>query len=83
MNPMHKGLLLIVVAPLIFVLSMLFLPNTLVNLPESLLYRIGQIICFVEWPTILLFDVVICIRSDRKRKAFEKTLPVEVPPQSC
>jgi hypothetical protein len=39
---MRRGILLIVVAPLIFVLSMLFLANALVNFPESLLYKIGK-----------------------------------------
>lgn len=74
---LRSGLLLIIAAPLIFVLSMLFLANTLVNSPESLAYQIGQVTCFIGAPIILLFGVAICIRAHSKRKLFKKTISPE------
>jgi len=74
---LRSGLLLIIAAPLILVLSMLFLANTLVNSPESLAYQIGQVICFIGVPIILLSGVAICVRAHSKKKMFEKTISPE------
>jgi len=62
----RKGVLMIVSAPLVFVLSGLFLANTVVNPIESLTYQVGEVLCFILAPVMLIVGITIFIIARRK-----------------
>ncbi|MCX6656884.1 MAG: PGF-pre-PGF domain-containing protein, partial [Candidatus Bathyarchaeota archaeon] len=48
----RTGAVMVGAAPLLFVISGLFLANTVINPAESLLYQVGLVLCFAVAPTL-------------------------------
>jgi hypothetical protein len=69
----RKGVLLAVLSPVLFVLSGLFLMNTVLYPSNSLPYMIGQFLCLIVSPTMLVLGITICIVA-RKRQPKTTTL---------
>ncbi len=55
----RKGVLLIVLAPIVFVLSGLFLFNVLVYPSGSVPYTIGELLCFLVSPFLLILGITV------------------------
>jgi hypothetical protein len=76
----RKGVLLIVLAPLLFVFSGLFLANTILNPVESSAYQAGKVLCFIVVPILLISGIVVCIRSPHEKKEKLAAAPPEKKP---
>ncbi|MEM3890782.1 MAG: hypothetical protein QW282_01310 [Nitrososphaerales archaeon] len=50
----------------------------MVNPPESLIYRIGQVVCFICAPPLFLFGVINCIKACKRKTARESIRPIIV-----
>jgi hypothetical protein len=59
----RKAAAIIAAAPILFVLSGLFLANTLLNPVESFPYQLGAALTFITSPTLMLSGIVIYIAS--------------------
>ncbi len=57
----RRGTLLIVLAPIVFVLSGLFLTNQVLYSPESFQYQIGQLLSFIVSPFLLFLGIATCV----------------------
>ncbi len=57
----RKGILLIVLAPIVFVLSGLFLANQVLYSPESFQYQIGQVLTLIVSPFLLILGIATCV----------------------
>jgi hypothetical protein len=55
----RKSVLMIVSAPLIFILSGLFLANTVMYPANSLPYLVGEVLCFILAPMMLIVGITI------------------------
>lgn len=67
----RKGALLMAAAPLIFLSSGLFLANAVMFSPESLPFKIGEALCFILSPALLICGVVVFIRAPHETKTRE------------
>jgi hypothetical protein len=76
----RRGALLIVSAPVLFILSGLFLANTVVNPVESLVYKLGEALCFIAAPVLLISGIVVYITAPHERKKKRATFRVAGPP---
>jgi hypothetical protein len=74
----HEGAIMIVTAPILFVLSGLFLANTVINPVESFPYLVGEVLCFAVAPTLLILGVIICATAPHKKS--EKRVPAQLLP---
>ncbi len=72
---MRRGILLIVLAPIVFVLSGIFLANTVVNSPESFQYQIGEYLSLIVSPFLLILGIATCVVA---KKRTPKTTPSPV-----
>ncbi len=63
---------------LLFILSGLFLANTIMNPVESLSYQVGEALCFAAAPTLLISGIIICVTVPHEKK--EKRVTVEQTP---
>jgi len=79
----RKGILLMVIAPILFIISMLSLANTLVWPAESVPYKVGQVLCFVVAPAFLVSGIIIYLtaRSAKKKKAGQVQPRIALPPK--
>jgi dipeptide/tripeptide permease len=76
----RKAAAILVAAPILFVLSGLFLANTVVNPAESLAYQLGRALCFAASPTLMLSGIIVYIAAPREEKpATMQRLPVAQP----
>ena len=57
----RRGILLIVLAPLVFVLSGLFLANQVLYSPESFQYQIGELLALIVSPFLLILGITTCV----------------------
>lgn len=57
----RRGILLIVLAPLVFVLSGLFLVNRVLYSPESFQYQIGELLALIVSPFLLILGITTCV----------------------
>lgn len=57
----RRGILLIVLAPIVFVLSGLFLANQVLYSPESFQYQIGAVLAFIVSPFLLILGITTCV----------------------
>jgi len=73
----RKAAVILAAAPILFVLSGLFLANTLVNPADSIPYQIGQALILAASPTLLLSGIIIYIASPHEEK---KPVTVQPPP---
>jgi hypothetical protein len=74
----RKAAAILVAAPILFLLSGLFLANTVVNPAESLLYQVGRALCFAASPTLVLSGIIVFIAAphEEKKPATEQQLPL-------
>ena len=73
----RRGILLIVLAPVVFMLSGLFLANQVLHPPESLPYVLGLFLCFIVSPILLVLGVTVYVVAwRRQRKAEPEILTV-------
>ena len=70
----RKAAAIFVAAPILFVLSGLFLANLVVNPAESIQYQLGTALCFAVSPTLLLSGIVVYITSPHERKKKPATM---------
>jgi len=77
----RKGALIIVSAPLLFILSGLFLANTVMHPVESFPYQIGEVLCFILAPALLISGVAVCIVAPHERKEKRIIQVAAVPPR--
>lgn len=90
-----EGKIMIVSAPIVFILSMLMLANQVIHPPESLPYKAGVVLCFLGSPSILISGIVAYVYArgvERKASAIapaeERLLEartivkVELPPEA-
>ncbi len=71
------GALMMGIAPVLFVLSLLFLANTVLHPATSLPYEAGQLLCFTVAPTILISGIFMLSTAGRGAK--RAASPVVVP----
>jgi hypothetical protein len=73
----RKAVAILVAAPILFVLSGLFLANTFVNPAESIQYQVGAALCFAASPTLVLSGIIVFIAAphEEKKPATEQQLP--------
>ena len=64
----RKGILLMIIAPILFIISMLSLANTLVWPAESIPYQAGQVLCLVVAPILLVSGIFIYAAARRAEK---------------
>ena len=64
----RNGAILIASAPVLFVLSGLFLANTVINPAESLLYVVGEALCYAVAPVLLSSGIVIFWVAPHEKK---------------
>jgi uncharacterized membrane protein len=57
----RRGILLIVLAPIVFVLSGLFLANQVLYSPESFQYQIGELLILIVSPFLLILGITTCV----------------------
>ena len=57
----RRGILLIVLAPMVFVLSGLFLVNQVLFSPESFQYKIGELLMLIVSPFLLILGITTCV----------------------
>jgi len=76
----RKGALLVLLAPILFVLSGLFLANTVINPVESLAYQVGEILCFIIAPTLLFSGIIVYVTGPHEKKKHIAAQQVVVPP---
>ena len=67
---------MMVSAPLLFVLSGLFLANTVMYPAVSFPYQVGEVLCFILVPILLISGVVVYIMAPHEKK--EKRTPIHV-----
>lgn len=70
----RKAAAILVAAPILFVLSGLFLANTVVNPAESLPYQVGKALCFVASPTLMLSGIIVYIAAPHEEKKKSATV---------
>lgn len=78
----RKAAAILVAAPILFVLSGLFLANTVVNPAESLPYQVGEALCFAASPTLMLSGIIVYIAApheEKKKPVTAQQLPVAHP----
>jgi hypothetical protein len=63
-------------APLLFVMSGLFLMNTVMYPAASFPYQVGEVLCFILAPILLISGIVVCIIAPHEKK--EKRTPIHV-----
>jgi len=73
----RKGVLLIIMAPVLFVISGLFLANTVVWPAESIPYMVGQVLCFLVAPSFLISGILVFLMV---RRAEKKKVKLAQPP---
>ncbi|MCX6649153.1 MAG: hypothetical protein NTV61_07165 [Candidatus Bathyarchaeota archaeon] len=64
----RKAVAILAAAPILFVLSGLFLANTLVNPADSVQYQIGQALILAASPTLLLSGIIIYLTAPHEEK---------------
>ena len=64
----RRAAAILVAAPILFVLSGLFLANTVVNPAESIQYQLGKALCFVASPMLILSGIIVYIAAPREEK---------------
>ena len=76
----RNGIILIAAAPILFILSGLFLANTVINPVESLPYVVGEVLCFAVAPALLLLGIAIFFMAPHEKKSVQpEQLPSERP----
>ncbi|MCX6821047.1 MAG: hypothetical protein NT016_03790 [Candidatus Aenigmarchaeota archaeon] len=78
----RKAAVFLVAAPVVFVLSGLFLSNTLVNPAGSLQFQLGRALCIAASPVLLLSGIFMYVASpheEKKKPAKAKLRPGEKP----
>jgi len=78
----RKAAVFLVAAAVLFVLSGLFLANTLVNPADSLPFQLGRALCFAAAPALALSGVVVFVASpheEKRKPAKAKLRPGEKP----
>lgn len=76
----RNGIILIAAAPILFILSGLFLANTVINPVESLPYIVGEVLCFAVAPALLLLGIAIFFMAPHEKKSVQpEQLPSEHP----
>ncbi len=71
----RNGAILIVAAPVLFILSGLFLANTVINPVESLLYIVGEALCFAVAPALLFSGITIFFMAPHEKKYVQPQRP--------
>ena len=71
---------MMVSAPLLFVLSGLFLANTVMYPAVSFPYQVGEVLCFILVPILLISGVVVYIMAPHEKKE-KRTPPVTALPR--
>ena len=64
----RKAAAILVAAPILFVLSGLFLANTIINPAESLPYQVGRALCFAASPTLMLSGIIVYTAAPHEEK---------------
>ena len=75
----RNGALMAILAPVIFILSGLFLANTIIYPAESLPYQIGDALCFVAAPILLVSGIVVYATARRVEKRTRRTATPQPP----
>ncbi|MGA3020650.1 MAG: hypothetical protein ABSD68_01730, partial [Candidatus Micrarchaeales archaeon] len=52
----------------LFVLSGLFLMNTVVNPPDSFPYLVGKVLCFGAAPLLLILGIIVFVAASKDKK---------------
>lgn len=77
----RNGAILVISAPILFVLSGLFLANTVINPAGSLLYIVGEALCFAVAPVLLSSGIVIFWVAPHEKKIVQPQQPSAPPPK--
>jgi hypothetical protein len=64
----RKAAAILVATPILFILSGLFLANTLVNPADSLPYQVGRALCFAASPTLMLSGIIVYLTAPHEKK---------------
>ena len=64
----RNGAILIISAPVLFLLSGLFLANTIINPADSPLYVIGEVLCYTVTPAFLFTGITVFYLAPHKKK---------------
>ena len=75
----RKAAAMMVAAPVVFVLSGLFLVNTLVNPADSLQFQLGRALCLAAAPALALSGAAVYVASPLDKKKPAKLRPGEKP----
>lgn len=75
----RKAAAFLVASPVVFVLSGLFLANTLVNPADSLPFQLGRALCFAAAPALALSGAAVYVASPHDKPAKAKLRPGEKP----
>jgi len=70
----RKGALMLVSAPLLFILSGLFLANTVVHRPDSYPFLIGEGLCFFVAPALLIAGIIVSVTAPHVKKTKPLTI---------
>lgn len=73
---------MMVIAPILFIISMTYLANTLVWPAESIPYKVGQVLCFVAAPALLASGIFIYITVRRAEKKEVSHIQPQIAPPS-
>jgi len=52
----------------LFILSGLFLANTVVNPVESLAYQVGEVLCFIVAPALLIAGIIVLVAAPHAKR---------------
>lgn len=78
----RKAAVMLIAAPIVFVLSGLFLANTLVNPGGSMQFQLGRALCFAAAPALALSGIAVYFLSpheEKRKPAKAKLRPGEKP----
>lgn len=64
----RKAAAILVAALILFVLSGLFLANTVINPADSIQYQVGRALCLAASPTLMLSGIIVYIVASHERK---------------
>jgi len=74
----RRGVLLIALAPIVFVLSGLFLANQVLYSPGSFQYQFGQLLVLIVSPFLLILGIITCVVAKMRTPKTTNPSPVAI-----
>jgi len=71
----RRAVVILVIAPILFVVSGLLLANTLINPTDSIQYQVGVALCYVISPILMLSGAFMYLSSPRTMMPVEQSPP--------